>query len=150
VAQVVASARSQARESAIDIVTQLSPAPALGDQVLLERLVQNLVQNALRYNTAGGRAWLACHGEADKVVLTVANTGAAVPQAEVESLFEPFRRLEGRISADGGSGLGLSIVRSIARAHGGHAEATPRDSGGLIVTITLPRCRHTGIQTANH
>ena len=67
------------------------------------------------------------------------NTGPVIPPYEVAGLFEPFRRLETtRIAGAGGAGLGLSIVRSIARAHGGDAVAVPRDGGGLTVTVTLP------------
>ena len=74
------------------------------------------------------------------------NTGPVVPRYEMETLFEPFRRLSGeRISGqrDRGFGLGLSIVRAVARAHGGAVSATPRDAddgGGLAVRVMLPVC----------
>jgi signal transduction histidine kinase len=72
-------------------------------------------------------------------VLVVTNTGPVIPPYEVAGLFEPFRRLDTtRIAGAGGAGLGLSIVRSIARAHGGDVIAVPRDGGGLTVTVTLP------------
>ncbi|RIQ34866.1 sensor histidine kinase [Jiangella rhizosphaerae] len=117
----------------------LDPAPACGDPVLLERLAHNLVENAVRHNVAGG--WLAVTtGTAPGGVrLTVENTGAEVPDYEVEALFQPFRRLgDRRAGPDRGFGLGLSIVRAVARAHGGDATAAARPGGGLTVTVTLP------------
>jgi signal transduction histidine kinase len=73
-------------------------------------------------------------------VLVVSNTGPVVPPYDVPRLFEPFHRLEGdRIGSTApGAGLGLSIVRAVARAHGGEATARPREGGGLVVTVTLP------------
>jgi signal transduction histidine kinase len=118
----------------------LDPAPTAGDPVLLERLVHNLVENAIRHNEPDG--WLSVHSgrSGSGVVLTVENTGPVVPRYEVDGLFEPFRRLSGArlAGADRGFGLGLSIVRAVARAHGGRVTAAPRDGGGLRVTVTLP------------
>jgi signal transduction histidine kinase len=120
----------------------LQPAPTSGDPVLLERLVQNLLENAVRHNVPSG--WVAVRTETngDWVSLTVSNTGPVVPRYEVETLFLPFRRLMAeRASPERGFGLGLSIVRAVARAHGGVASAVPRDpdeGGGLDVTVTLP------------
>jgi signal transduction histidine kinase len=74
--------------------------------------------------------------------LTVANGGTRIPPDEVTGLFEPFRRLTGRTGNRPGSGLGLSIVASVAKAHGGHAEARARPDGGLDVQITLPAAAH--------
>ncbi|MBP2323828.1 signal transduction histidine kinase [Kibdelosporangium banguiense] len=118
----------------------LSAAPAAGDAVLLERLTQNLVENAIRHNHPGG--WLAVstsssNGESR---VTVSNTGPAVRPYEVEVLFQPFRRLEReRTAGERGFGLGLSIARAISRAHNGDVTAVPRPEGGLDVTLTLPR-----------
>jgi len=76
------------------------------------------------------------HGRA---VLEVSNTGPVVPAYEIDNLFEPFRRLRTeRTGSDKGVGLGLSIVRSVARAHGGHIVARPREGGGLVMRVTLP------------
>ena len=107
-----------------------------GDPVLLERLVSNLVSNAIGYNRPGGWVEVVVAGEP---AITVTNTGQSVPAEAVSSLFEPFRRLNGdRTNHGGGSGLGLSIVRSITTAHDGTVEAKPRAGGGLIVAISLP------------
>lgn len=112
----------------------LEPAPTTGDPVLLERVVQNLVQNAVAYNVPDG--WVEVRTDAGGI--TVSNTGPVVPPYDVPSLFEPFRRLRDRVGSATGTGLGLSIVRSVAHAHGGSATAVPRDGGGLVVRVTLP------------
>jgi signal transduction histidine kinase len=117
---------------------ELAPAPTTGDPVLLERLTQNLVENAVRHNIPGG--WLSVRtGRAGgRVELEVTNTGPVVAPYETETIFQPFRRLR-RDRVDGrGFGLGLSIVRAVAGAHGGAVSARPRDGGGLVVTVTLP------------
>ncbi|MFD3566110.1 sensor histidine kinase [Streptomyces sp. NPDC058667] len=108
-----------------------------GSRVLLGQLVRNLVANAVAYNVPGGVVEVRAEGG----VLTVVNTGPVVPEADAEGLFEPFRRGEGRDRMGPGAGLGLSIVRSIAVAHGGGATAIARsaaEGGGLVVTVTLP------------
>ncbi|MFE0650088.1 sensor histidine kinase [Streptomyces sp. NPDC059534] len=108
-----------------------------GSRVLLGQLVRNLVENAFTHNVPGGLVEVRV---ADGV-LTVLNTGPVVRAADVDGLFEPFRRGEGRDRMGPGAGLGLSIVRSIAVAHGGAATAVARDAGdggGLVVTVTLP------------
>jgi len=197
----------EARRAGIELRVSAGPACTPGDPVLLERLAQNLLQNAVRYNTADGWVRVATGTDGDTVHLTVANTGPVVPTGEVPALFEPFRRLAGRdgstafgcrgsagahrdgsteagsgssteassgdstglgsasptdassassaetsfgSSTDGGSGdstglgcggspgLGLSIVRSVALAHGGRVSAAPRAGGGLVVEVTLP------------
>jgi signal transduction histidine kinase len=120
------------------IAAQLGPAPVIGDPVLLERVVQNLVDNALAYNVPDGRVWVSTTRTERHARLVVENTGPPIPGYEIPGLFEPFRRLRSRTGSAAGTGLGLSIVRSVAAAHGGTAEAEPRDGGGLRVTVTLP------------
>ena len=123
----------------LEIRQDLRPAPTAGDPVLLERLAQNLVENAVRHNEPGGWLSIETASTAESAVLIVSNTGAEIPAYELESLFQPFRRL-GMPRADGerGFGLGLSIVRAVARSHGGEATARPRAGGGLTVEVTLP------------
>jgi signal transduction histidine kinase len=110
-----------------------------GDPLLLERLLANLVGNAIRYNQPGG--WVEVEVTCPPAAaLTVSNTGQPVPPGQLPALFEPFRRLTAdRTGHAEGAGLGLSIVRSIATAHGGTVSARPRPGGGLIVQIDLPQ-----------
>ncbi|MPY85985.1 MAG: two-component sensor histidine kinase, partial [Actinophytocola sp.] len=100
--------------------------------------------NGIRHNTGDGgwvRVASRTNTEAGHVEVEVSNTGPVVPPYEVPALFEPFRRLGAdRLVTAKGAGLGLSIVRSVASAHGGDATARPRDDGGLVVTIILPLC----------
>ncbi|WFE51289.1 HAMP domain-containing sensor histidine kinase [Micromonospora sp. WMMD1155] len=128
------------RSPAVAVRRTLEPAPTSGDPVLLERLTVNLVENALRHNLPAD-GWVEVRtGLVDgRPTLTVTNTGPVVPGYDVETMFQPFRRLSReRVAGTRGFGLGLSIVRAVARAHGGTAEAQPRPAGGLIVTVTLP------------
>jgi signal transduction histidine kinase len=103
-------------------------------------MVHNLVENAIRHNT-GPDGWVRVTSRVldDRAELVVENTGPPVPADEVPALFEPFRRhTTDRLVTAKGVGLGLSIVRSVATAHGGTATARPRRGGGLLVTVSLP------------
>ncbi|MER5968810.1 HAMP domain-containing sensor histidine kinase [Streptomyces sp. NPDC002055] len=131
--------RAEAEAKGLLLRGERAPVIVQGNGVLLERIALNLVQNAARYNTADG--WIEVTTEAlpGQAVLTVSNTGPVVPAYEVDSIFEPFRRLRTeRTGSDKGVGLGLSIVRSVARAHGGRITAEPREGGGLVMRVTLP------------
>ncbi|MFD5080051.1 sensor histidine kinase [Streptomyces sp. NPDC058371] len=131
---------SEADAKGVEIRGERAPVIVQGNGVLLERIALNLVQNAVRYNVPGD-GWVEVttefqHGQA---VLVVSNTGPVVPAYEIDNLFEPFRRLRTeRTGSDKGVGLGLSIARSVARAHGGHIAAVPREGGGLVMRVTLP------------
>ncbi|HCT75511.1 MAG TPA: two-component sensor histidine kinase [Micromonosporaceae bacterium] len=119
----------------------LDPAPCTGDPVLLERLVQNLIENAAKHNVTD-HGWIRVETSTvgGRARFTVLNSGPVVPRYEMETIFLPFRRL-GRertgSSVTRGLGLGLSIVRAIATAHGGEVNAAPRPSGGLVVTAQI-------------
>jgi signal transduction histidine kinase len=115
----------------------LEPAVISGDPVLAERLIANLVDNAVRYNSAAGDIWISTRAMAGRSELTVSNTGPVISPADTGRIFQPFQRLSDRTSHDG-FGLGLAIVASIAAIHGGTAIARPRDGGGLSVTVTIP------------
>ncbi|MEU0216236.1 HAMP domain-containing sensor histidine kinase [Streptomyces sp. NPDC006265] len=138
--QAVDQVHGEAESKGVLIRGEQKPAVVQGNGVLLERIALNLVQNAVRYNIAED-GWVEVttdvqHGQA---VLVVSNTGPVVPAYEIDNLFEPFRRLRTeRTGSDKGVGLGLSIVRSVARAHGGHIYAQPREGGGLVMRVTLP------------
>ncbi|MFG1707961.1 sensor histidine kinase [Nonomuraea sp. M3C6] len=130
-----------AQEHGVILTTELVSAPTIGDPVLLERSVSNLLENAVKYNIPeNGKVWIRTGMVDGALVVQVANTGQHVPAYEVNSLFEPFRRLHAdRVESAKGAGLGLSIVRAVVQAHGGNVAAVPRDGGGLVVTIRLPR-----------
>ena len=115
----------------------LEPAVISGDPVLAERLIANLVDNAVRYNLAAGDIWISTGTTADGSQLTVANTGPVVSPADADRIFQPFERLSERTSHEG-FGLGLAIVASIAAIHGGAVTARSRDDGGLSVAVTIP------------
>ena len=115
----------------------LEPAVIAGDPVLAERLIANLVDNAVRYNAAAGHIWISTRGIAGSSQLIVANTGPVISPTDADRIFQPFQRLNDRTSHDG-FGLGLAIVASIAAIHGGTATAHPREAGGLSVTVTIP------------
>ncbi len=138
--QAVDQVQAEAEAKGVTIRGVRKPAVVQGNGVLLERIALNLVQNAVRYNVPED-GWVEVdtdiqHGQA---VLYVANTGPVVPAYEIDNLFEPFRRLRTeRTGSDKGVGLGLSIARSVARAHGGHIAAQPREGGGLVMRVTLP------------
>jgi signal transduction histidine kinase len=135
--QVLAGHRGALTAAGLRLQVDLRPRTVRGDRVLLERLVNNLVDNAIKFNQPGGQVWLRVsdHGCA----LRVTNTGPVVPSTAVDGLFEPFRQLDrDRTAARSGVGLGLSIVASIVRAHAGTVRATARPGGGLDVQIGLP------------
>ncbi|RDG40082.1 sensor histidine kinase [Streptomyces corynorhini] len=138
--RAVDQALSEAEAKGVEIRGERVPAVVQGNGVLLERIALNLVQNAVRYNIAeGGWVEVTTESQQGQAVLVVSNTGPVVPAYEIDNLFEPFRRLRTeRTGSDKGVGLGLSIARSVARAHGGRIFAEPREGGGLMMRVTLP------------
>lgn len=132
-------ASTAARTSDIVIDADLSPAPTLGDRVLLERLAANLLDNAVHYNLTGGSVRVVTGSDDDVSYITVTNSGPLVPESAVTSLFEPFTRLEGRVSNSRGAGLGLSIVTSVVNAHHGHLDAEALPNGGMKISARLQK-----------
>ncbi|WP_030366108.1 sensor histidine kinase, partial [Streptomyces roseoverticillatus] len=131
--------RSEAQGKGVELRGTRQPAVVQGNGVLLERIALNLVQNAVRYNAPDGWVEVTTEAQPGQAVLVVENTGPVVPAYELDNIFEPFRRLRTeRTGSDKGVGLGLSIVRSVARAHGGRITAVPREGGGLIMRVVLP------------
>ncbi|NHC43750.1 sensor histidine kinase [Motilibacter aurantiacus] len=135
-----AQAAVEARDRSVALTVRAGPAATAGDPVLLERLVSNLLQNAVRHNVDGGSAEVTTGARDGTPCVEVRNTGPLVLPHEVPALFEPFHRGTRRVSGPGpqGSGLGLSIVRAVARAHGGSVEAAAAPGGGLVVRVRLP------------
>jgi signal transduction histidine kinase len=132
----------------ITTTSTLGEAPVTGDQVLLERLIANLLDNAERYNTAGGTVTISTTTDNGASLVRVVNTGPVIPPDQVGRLFLPFTRLDDRTRHDG-FGLGLTLISSIATVHGGTVHATANPAGGLDITVRLPR-RHDAATPAPH
>jgi signal transduction histidine kinase len=122
----------------IHVEAALEPALARGDRVLLERMIANLVENAVRHNNPGGWIGIRTIQQADSTVFEIANTGPRVPAEEIPTLFEPFARAKQRLNSSDGVGLGLSIATAIARAHNATITGRPRAGGGLEMSVTIP------------
>lgn len=123
----------------LESVVALKSASTSGDPELLERLVANLVSNAIRHNRVGGRVEVTTGIEAGRAVLSVANTGPFIPGGELQRLFQPFQRLNSNPrSFSAGVGLGLAIVEAIATAHGALIAARARSGGGLEIQVGFP------------
>lgn len=131
----------EAGARSLTVTTDLRPVPAYGSRVLLTRLVANLLQNATRRNHAGGAVWVRTEERDGAAWVEVANTGVVVPPEVAPTLVDPFVRRQSRTGdgADGGRGLGLAIVDSIATAHRVRLDVLPRDGGGLRVTVLPSR-----------
>jgi signal transduction histidine kinase len=141
VTHVAAQLSSEASRAGVELIRGPGDAPTQGDALLLERLVHNLVENGIRHNLSEGERWVRVISKTvgDRVEIVVTNTGPDIPPYEVESLFKPFYRLgTERLVGGKGAGLGLSIVRSVVEAHGGAVVATPRQGGGLEISVSLP------------
>jgi signal transduction histidine kinase len=121
--------------------TKLDPAETTGDPQLLERMIWNLVDNAVRHNEPGGWIRLRTGSNAAAVYLEIANSGPFIPDDAVSSLFEPFRRMEARTGVRDGVGLGLSIARSVVTAHRATVTARSQPAGGLNISVVIPQRR---------
>jgi signal transduction histidine kinase len=131
--------RPELESRSLDVRTWLRPASVLGDPALVQRLVANLLDNAVRYNRPNGWVELDISTASAGTTLRVANSGPLLAPEAVDRLFEPFHRLgSDRVAADGHYGLGLSIARAIATAHGATVTATAPEDGGLVVTVVFP------------
>jgi signal transduction histidine kinase len=136
---VMVPRRIEIERSGLRLDTQLDPAPISGDPRLLERLVANLVDNAVRYNVPSGRLEVTTATGAGSAVLRVTNSGPVVPPAQVDRIFQPFRRLGAdRTHSEDSWGLGLSIVRAIASAHDAVVTARADPAGGLDIEVNFP------------
>ncbi|MGH9105791.1 MAG: sensor histidine kinase [Acidimicrobiales bacterium] len=139
IAQRVLHDRSDTGSFNLDIDAAIEPAPIDGDPRLVESLVANLVDNAIRHNIDGGRVEISVGSKGGEAVLTVTNTGPVIDPAEIQRLFQPFQRLNPRRShRRDGHGLGLSIVRAIATAHRASVAAIAGANGGLSIAVTFP------------
>ncbi len=125
----------------VELTLELGEAVAWGDRALLERLVANLVENAIRHNVPGGWVRIEVTEEGEEACLRVTNSGPRLTPEEVESFFQPFVRRVESGAARSGLGLGLSIVRAIVQSHGGTISAQAWREGGLAIEVRLPRNR---------
>jgi signal transduction histidine kinase len=146
-AGALAALRDEADARGLTVTADLGPAPALGDPRLAERLAANLIDNAIRYNTAGGQVQITAGSRDGRAFLAVTNTGPVIPPDQLSRLFQPFQRLDpgrggpisgGHSAGRGGLGLGLAIVSAIAAAHGAELRAVTRGAGGLAVEVVFP------------
>jgi signal transduction histidine kinase len=137
----VDAAAARAGQLGLRIDTDFAAAPACGNRLLLERMVGNLVDNAVRHNIRGGWVSIRTGISGGRSRFEIANSGPVIPAELVPSLFEPFRRVEERTSTRDGAGLGLAIVRSIGTAHGAAVEAHGLPAGGLRVVVAVPAAR---------
>jgi signal transduction histidine kinase len=140
VARVLERPLPELEEHQITLDTQLEPAVSEGDPALIERLISNLLDNAVRHNVDGGHVEISTQQQGDRALLRVENGGQMIAPDEIETMFEPFRRLgPARTGSDSGQhGLGLSIVRAVAEAHHAEIDAKPRAAGGLTITVAFP------------
>jgi signal transduction histidine kinase len=137
--EVASEALRSVRPGGVRVESELGEAVTLGDPALVERLIGNLVDNALRYNHERDgwlRVWTGVHDGLPTV--RVSNSGGMISTEDVKTLTQPFQRLNGNRIDARGSGLGLSIVAAIATAHGASLRTTPRPEGGLEVEVSFP------------
>ena len=145
----VETASAEIERLGLTVLAELGPAATTGDPKLLERMVWNLLDNAVRHNEAGGwiRITTACAG--GTVLLRITNSGAVVPAGAVHAILEPFGRVAGRTRSEDGVGLGLSIVHAVSAAHDAELDVHPLDGGGLEVTVTLRHAAHASAPPSN-
>ena len=138
--KVILDRQRGAERRDIRVNATLGAAPATGDPSLAESLVVNLVDNAIRHNTAGGRVEISTTTATGRAIVSVTNTGRLISADQLDRLFQPFQRLGSeRICHTGGYGLGLAIVRAIAGAHSATLTADARPEGGLHIEVSFPR-----------
>jgi two-component system sensor histidine kinase VanS len=142
IAHVVENLGDVAERNGVTISSAIHEPIVFGNRPLIERLLSNLVHNAIVHNSGPDRrVWVATAPGTRSTILSVENTGAPVDPSVVSTLTEPFQRSARSRTADSshvGAGLGLAICASIVRVHDGELQITPRDGGGLTVTATLP------------
>lgn len=140
VEEALATRRDQATEKGIDLAAHLTPAVTAGDPGLIESLVTNLLDNAVRHNHPGGHVKVTTRAVGTQVALTVANSGPVIPEDQVQRLFQPFQRLAPDRHGDrDGYGLGLAIVDAVTRAHRATLVTEARPEGGLSITVRFVR-----------
>ena len=136
--EVLADLEPLAQEKDITLIGKCESITMMGSDVLIYRLVYNLVENAIRYNHPGGQVTVTACRKEQKVYLSVADTGSGIPENLRERVFDPFFRVDKSSSRElGGVGLGLALAREIVRVHEGSITVRPNPSGGTILDVTF-------------
>ncbi|MEV0404942.1 HAMP domain-containing sensor histidine kinase [Actinoallomurus sp. NPDC050550] len=144
---VLASRRDRAAERGIDLTEHLTPAVTAGDPRLIESLIVNLIDNAIRHNRPGGHVEITTQTSGTQVTLTVTNSGPVIPDDQIQRLFQPFQRLApDRNGRRDGYGLGLAIVNAVTQAHHATLTAGARPEGGLSITVRFAHASHPSLQ----
>lgn len=129
-----------AQENQVTLRQDCEEVSMVGSDALIYRLLFNLIENAIKYNKPGGAVFVSVKQADENVILEVADTGSGIPADCMESIFEPFFRVDkSRSRQMGGVGLGLALVREIALLHGGSVRAEARAEGGTAFRVVLPR-----------
>jgi signal transduction histidine kinase len=140
---VLASRRDQATQTGIDLTEHLAPAVTAGDPRLIESLIANLIENAIRHNHPDGHVQITTQTSGTQATLTVTNSGPVIPDNQIQRLFQPFQRLApDRHSRRDGYGLGLAIVNAVAQAHHATLTTSARPEGGLAITVRFAHPSH--------
>ncbi|WP_431904546.1 sensor histidine kinase [Nonomuraea sp. bgisy101] len=140
---VLSSRRGQATETGIDLAEHLTPAVTAGDPRLIESLVANLIDNAIRHNHADGHVQITTQTCGTQVALTVTNSGPVIPGNQIQRLFHPFQKLApDRNGRRDGYGLGLAIVNAVTQAHHATLATSARPEGGLSITVRFAHGSH--------
>ena len=134
--EVLADLEPLAQEKSIKLIGKCKAATMVGSDILIYRLVYNLVENAIKYNHLGGQVTVTAYQKEKQVYLSVADTGSGIPEELRERVFEPFFRVDKSRSRElGGVGLGLALVREIVRVHDGSITVKSNPSGGTIFEV---------------
>ena len=138
--KVVLSNQRLADQLGVTVHLELQPANIVGNKALIERLVENIMNNAIVHNRPEGQVWASLATDSTKVLLKIINDGRIISVDQVDGIFSPFSRLESsRLNMKSGHGLGMSIVSAIAEQHGASLLVTPRECGGLEIVISFDR-----------
>ena len=134
--EVLADLEPLAQEKNIKLIGKCENITMVGSDILIYRLVYNLVENAIKYNHTGGQVTVTADRKEKQVHLSVADTGNGIPEELRERVFEPFFRVDkSRSRALGGVGLGLALVHEIVRVHDGSITVRSNPSGGTIFDV---------------
>ena len=134
--EVLADLEPLAQEKNIKLIGKCKDVNMVGSDILIYRLVYNLVENAIKYNHSGGQVIVEAYQKEKQVYLSVEDTGSGIPEELKERVFEPFFRVDKSRSRElGGVGLGLALVNEIVRVHDGSIAIRPNPSGGTIIEV---------------